>query len=255
MEKEAVLSTNKLCKSFKLGDTEQKVLKELDFEIYKGDFTVIMGASGSGKTTLLYALSGMDKPTDGSVIFAGEQDLAGLTQDKLAQFRSKNCGFVFQQIYLVDSLNVLDNVLVSGLINNRKNKKQVIEKAKEVLKVIGLEESDFKKFPSQLSGGMSQRVAVARAAVTSPMILFADEPTGALDSENSRMVLDILTDLNNKGQSIIMVTHDTRSARRANRILYLKDGKIEDELLLDKYVPNDKNRHAKVKDFLAKQGW
>lgn len=251
---EAILKTQKLCKSFQLGDTEQKVLKELDFEIYKGDFTVIMGASGSGKTTLLYALSGMDKPTSGSVIFAGEQDLAGQTQDMLAKFRSKNCGFVFQQIYLVDSLNVLDNVLVSGLINN-KNKKEVIGKAKDILQTIGLVESDFKKFPSQLSGGMSQRVAVARAAVSSPLIVFADEPTGALDSENSRMVLDILTELNNKGQSIIMVTHDSKSARRANRILYLKDGKIEDELKLGKYTPNDKDRHAKVKEFLTKQGW
>lgn len=251
---EAILKTQKLCKNFTLGDTEQKVLKELDFEIYKGDFTVIMGASGSGKTTLLYALSGMDKPTSGSVVFKGEQDLANLRQDKLAQFRSKNCGFVFQQIYLVDSLNVLDNVLVSGLINN-KNKKEVIEKAKTILKTIGLNESDFKKFPSQLSGGMAQRVAVARAAVSSPLILFADEPTGALDSENSRMVLDILTTLNSQGQNIVMVTHDTMSARRANRILYLKDGKIEGELKLDRYVPNDKERHAKVKEFLTKQGW
>ena len=251
---ESILTTHKLCKSFKLGDTQQKVLKELDFEIRKGDFTVIMGASGSGKTTLLYALSGMDNPTSGSVIFEGGQDLAGLSQDALAKFRGKNCGFVFQQIYLVDSLNVLDNVLVSGLINN-KDKKGVIEKAKEILKMIGIQESDFKKFPSQLSGGMAQRVAVARAAVTSPLILFADEPTGALDSENSRMVLDILTQLNEKGQSIIMVTHDPKSARRANRILYLRDGKIIDELKLDKYVPNDQSRHVKVKEFLAKQGW
>jgi len=237
-----------------VGGTEQKVIKELDFEIYKGDFTVIMGASGSGKSTLLYALSGMDKPTSGSIVFADGGDLATLSQDKLAQFRGKNCGFVFQQIYLVDSLSAIDNVLLSALLI-KQNKKEAIEKAKKTLSAVGITEPDFRKLPSQLSGGMAQRVAVARAAVNAPAVVFADEPTGSLDSENSKMVLDVLTELHNAGQSIIMVTHDPASARRASRILYLRDGHIEDELRLDKYSPNDQTRKAKVKDFLAKQGW
>ena len=251
---ESVLSTKGLVKSFTSGKEEHQILKGLDIDILSGDFTVIMGASGSGKSTLLYALSGMDKPTSGSVIFTGEENLAEMSQDKLAEFRSRNCGFVFQQIYLVDSLSALDNVLLSALLVG-KDKKKAVEDAKSILTTVGIGEEDYRKLPSQLSGGMAQRVGVARAAVTQPKILFADEPTGALNSQNSKVVLDILTELNNQGQSIVMVTHDPRSARRANRILYLRDGQIEDELRLDKYKPEDKIRKDQVNAFLAKQGW
>jgi len=248
-----ILKTDRLCKSFVSGGVEQQILKSLDVAVYDGDFTVIMGASGSGKSTLLYCLSGMDGLSGGSVFF-GDADLAALSQDRLAEFRSKNCGFVFQQIYLVDSLTVLDNVLASGLLGN-KDKKAVLERAKGILGAVGIGEEHYKKFPAQLSGGMAQRVGVARAAVTNPKILFADEPTGALNSQNSRMVLDILTELNNQGQSIVMVTHDPKSARRANRILYLRDGEIHAELKLDKYKPDDQVRKERVKEFLAQQGW
>ena len=249
-----ILKTKKLCKNFQIGEAEQQVLKELDIEIYSGDFTVIMGASGSGKSTLLYALSGMDKPTSGSIQYK-EQNIAELSQDELAVFRSRNCGFVFQQIYLVDSMSVLDNVMLSGLLKN-KDKKAVLAKAKTVLNSVGIADTHFKKFPSQLSGGEAQRAAVARAVVGSPQIVFADEPTGALDSQNSKAVLDVLTELNNQGQSIVMVTHDTYSARRGNRILYLRDGKVEGELKLDKYNQNDDAaRKTKVKEFLSSRGW
>ena len=249
-----ILKTEKLCKNFTIGETEQKVLKELDIEIYDGDFTVIMGASGSGKSTLLYSLSGMDTPTSGNIWF-GEQNIATLSQDELAIFRSKNCGFAFQQIYLVDSMCVLDNVMLSGLLKS-KNKKVVCENAKTLLNAVGIQDTHFKKLPSQLSGGEAQRVAIARAVIGSPHILFADEPTGALDSKNSKSALDVLTELNNKGQSIVMVTHDTYTARRGNRILYLRDGKVEGELSLDKYKPKDEEtRKTKVKEFLSSRGW
>ena len=249
-----IIKTEKLCKNFVIGETEQKVLKELDIEIYAGDFTVIMGASGSGKSTLLYALSGMDKPTSGKIEYES-QNIAVLSQDELAKFRSTNCGFVFQQIYLVDSMSVLDNVMLSGLLKN-KDKKTVLGKAKSLLNSVGIADTHFKKLPSQLSGGEAQRVAVARAVVGSPQILFADEPTGALDSQNSKAVLDVLTELNNQGQSIVMVTHDTYTARRGNRILYLRDGKVEGELKLDKYKAGDDDKRKKdVKQFLNEQGW
>lgn len=251
---EAILKTNKLCKSFSVGGVQQHILKNLDIEIYKGDFTVIMGASGSGKSTLLYALSGMDKPSIGGITYSGGQNIAQLSQDDLADFRSKNCGFVFQQIYLVDSMSVLDNVLLSGLLKN-KDKKRVLIKAKSLLASVGISEDSFKKFPSQLSGGEAQRVAVIRAAINNPALLFADEPTGSLNSENSKAVLDIFTKLNSEGQSIVMVTHDILSAIRANRILYLSDGRIEGELKLDKFVADDDDRKVKVKDFLTGLGW
>lgn len=251
---ETILKTNKLCKTFSSGGVQQHIFKNLDIEIYKGDFTIIMGPSGSGKSTLLYALSGMDKPSLGDVIYAGKYNIANLSQDGLAEFRSKHCGFVFQQIYLVDSMSLLDNVLLSGLLVN-KNKAQVLDKAKKLLTTVGIGENLFSKFPSQVSGGEAQRAGVARAAITNPAVLFADEPTGALNSQNAKIVLDILTQLNRDGQSIVMVTHDINSALRANRIMYLKDGKIEGELRLDKYTGENEERKEKVRDFLAGLGW
>ena len=253
---EAILQTSKLSKSFSSGGVLQHVLKNIDMEIFKEDFTVIMGASGSGKSTLLYALSGMDTPSLGAVTYKGDTELniAALSQDELAEFRSKNCGFVFQQIYLVDSMSVLDNVLLSGLLVN-KNKREVLEIAKKLLKSVGIEDNMFNKFSTQISGGEAQRVGVARAAINNPKILFADEPTGALNSQNSKMVLDVLSELNNLGQSVVMVTHDLNSALRANRILYLKDGQIIGELRIGKFAPADENRKKKVLEFLAGFGW
>ncbi len=251
---EAILATHKLCKSFSTGGVQQHVLKNLDIEIYDGDFTVIMGPSGGGKSTLLYALSGMDTPSIGSVLYRDGNDLAGMSQDRLAEFRSRNCGFVFQQIYLVDSMSVLDNVMLSGLLVS-KDKKSVTAKAKELLTRVHIPPESYKKFPAQLSGGEAQRVAVARAAVTSPKILFADEPTGALNSVNAKAVLDILTGLNADGQSVVMVTHDIISALRGSRVLYLKDGRVEGELRPCAYKGEDEERKARLKDFLSGLGW
>ena len=250
-----ILKTNKLSKSFSNGGVQQHVLKNVDMEIYEQDFTVIMGASGSGKSTLLYALSGMDKPSLGSIIYDGNINIAELSQDELAEFRSKNCGFIFQQIYLVDSMSILDNVLLSGLLADKKNKSEVINKAKELLISVGIDERMFGKFPSQISGGEAQRVGLIRAAITKPKLLFADEPTGALNSHNSENVLNILSELNNKGQSIVMVTHDMASALRATRILYLKDGQITGELKPGKYTPSNEDRKREIKDFLSNYSW
>ncbi|MCQ2494915.1 MAG: ABC transporter ATP-binding protein [Lachnospiraceae bacterium] len=248
-----IIETQKLCKTFSNGGLQQHVLRNIDLEIYEGDFTVIMGASGAGKSTLLYALSGMDKPTLGKVI-VGDSDITKMNTDELALFRRSNCGFVFQQIYLVDSMSILDNVLSAGLLVN-KDRKAVAAKAKEILKAVDIEEHLWKKFPTQISGGEAQRVGIARALINSPKIVFADEPTGALNSKTGRDVLDALTEFNNKGQSIVMVTHDIVSARRGSRVLYVKDGEIAGVCELGKYVPDDKERHSKLSDFLVSMGW
>lgn len=248
-----IIETQKLCKTFSNGGLQQHVLRNIDLEIYEGDFTVIMGASGAGKSTLLYALSGMDKPTLGKVI-VGDSDITKMNTDELALFRRSNCGFVFQQIYLVDSMSILDNVLSAGLLVNR-DRKAVAAKAKEILKAVDIEEHLWKKFPTQISGGEAQRVGIARALINSPKIVFADEPTGALNSKTGRDVLDALTEFNNKGQSIVMVTHDIVSARRGSRVLYVKDGEIAGVCELGKYVPDDKERHSKLSDFLVSMGW
>lgn len=253
MNKEVIIKTEKLSKSFSVGGKQQHVIKNLDMEIYKGDFTVIMGSSGAGKSTLLYALSGMDKPTLGSISYSGKE-ITSMNDDQLAVFRRKHCGFVFQQVHLVDSMSIMDNAISTGMLTGQKQK-VLKDKAEKLFKRVGLEEDLWGKFPSQLSGGEAQRAAMVRAVINDPDVVFADEPTGALNSTGVKAVLDVLTDINKTGQSIVMVTHDITSARRGNRIIYLRDGGIIGECNLGEYVSGDKERHKKIKEFLEDMGW
>ncbi len=269
-KKDRIIYTKDLCKSFNTGNVRQDVLKNLDIEIFKGDFTVIMGNSGSGKSTLLYALSGMDRPTGGEVVYETGQDrkithITGFDNDGLARFRRDHVGFVFQQNYLNDTMSALDNIMVVGLLKNR-DRKKVAARAKELLLRVEIGEGDRDKFPAQMSGGMQQRVAVVRGVINSPEVLFADEPTGALNSQNTENVLGILSDLNREGQSIVMVTHTLAAAERGSRIIYLSDGVISDEAELGEYKGDYKDesnprreeaakRHRKLKAFLQDMGW
>ena len=248
-----IIETKKLCKTFSNGGVQQHVLRNVNLEIYEGDFTIIMGASGAGKSTLLYSLSGMDKPTLGSVAFDGTE-ITKMNTDELAIFRRSHCGFDFQQVYLVESMSVLDNIMAAGLLVY-KDKNTLVKKAGDLLKAVNIDETLWNKFPTQISGGEAQRVGIARSLINDPKLVFADEPTGALNSQTGKAVLDTLTSFNEKGQSIVMVTHDISSARRGNRILYVKDGEIAGECNLGKYVTGDKERHQKLNDFLATMGW
>lgn len=268
VEKEKILTAKDLSKTFSNSSVQQHVLKNLNLSIYKGDFTVIMGNSGSGKSTLLYALSGMDRPSMGTITYFTDDshtEISTYNNDKLAMFRRDHVGFVFQQNYLNDSMSALDNVMICGLLKNT-DRKALTKKAKDLLSSVEIGESDFRKFPTQMSGGMQQRVAVVRGVINSPEVLFADEPTGALNSQNTENVLDILSNLNNEGQSIVMVTHTIKAAERGNRIIYLADGVISDEIDLGPYAgdykdesnPNleiAKERHQKLKNFLQDMGW
>lgn len=251
--KPILLKTEKLCKTFSHGGIQQHVLRNIDLELYNGDFTVIMGASGAGKSTLLYALSGMDTPTLGKITF-GSQVISDFSSDQLAVFRRNHCGFVFQQIYLIDSMSVMDNVLSAGLLVSG-DKRKLVARAEELFRAVGISEETQNKFPTQISGGEAQRVGIVRALINAPEILFADEPTGALNSKTGLDVLNTLTDFHKAGQNVVMVTHDMRSARRGNRILYLNDGVILGELDLGEYVPNDRVRHEKLRAFLKEMGW
>ena len=200
----SIIETKKLCKTFSNGGVQQHVLKNISLEIYDGDFTIIMGASGAGKSTLLYSLSGMDKPTLGSVSFDGTE-ITKMNTDQLAIFRRSHCGFVFQQVYLVESMSVLDNIMAAGLLVY-KDKNTLVKKAGDLLKAVNIDETLWNKFPTQISGGEAQRVGIARALINDPKLVFADEPTGALNSQTGKAVLDTLTRFNEKGQSIVMVT-------------------------------------------------
>jgi len=249
----ALIKTKQLNKAFSIGGREQYVLKDLDMEIYEGDFTVIMGPSGAGKSTLMYALSGMDKPTGGSIRFSGTE-ISTLSNDALACFRRKNCGFVFQQMFLLDNMSIMDNILAAGfLVSNDRG--TIIVRAKQLLGSVGLTEQEWNKFPTQISGGEAQRSSIVRALINQPAVVFADEPTGALNSAAGGAALDALTAVNNSGQSVICVTHDLRTARRGNRVLYIKDGIIGGECDLGPYVSGDRDRHKKLTAFLEDMGW
>jgi len=251
--KDKIISAKNLVKSFGSGNTKQVIINNLDLDIYANDFTVIMGSSGAGKSTLMYLLSGMDKTTSGNIIF-NNKNICKMNNDELAIFRRRSCGFVFQQIYMLDKMSLMDNVLTAGLLVS-KNKKEIVNRARELFSNVNIPEVIYKKNMNQVSGGECQRAGIVRAAINNPSIIFADEPTGALNSENSTAVLDVLTKLNNGGQSIIMVTHDKKSALRGNRIIYLKDGKIFGELILGKYENNDNTRDEKLDKFLKEMGW
>jgi putative ABC transport system ATP-binding protein len=251
--KDVIIEARNLKKSFRTGDTEQTIFENLDLNLYKGDFTIIMGSSGAGKSTLMYALSGMDRPTAGEVVFNGKT-ITSLNDDKLAIFRRRNCGFVFQQIYLLDKMSLMDNVLTASALCDE-SKKEVIKRAGELFDMVNIPEVTRKKFPSQVSGGEAQRAGIVRAVINKPEVLFADEPTGALNSGNSMAVLDVFTKLHNEGQSIVMVTHDKKTALRGNRVLYVRDGKIFGECDLGRYTRDDKEREVRLNNFLAEMGW
>lgn len=250
--KNTIIQTEKLSKSFSNKGSIQHVLRNIDLTLYEGDFTIIMGASGAGKSTLLYALSGMDTPTLGTIHF-DDCCISEYNADELALFRRKHCGFVFQQIYLMDSMSVMDNVLIAAMLIT-KDKKALLQKAKELFEAVGIDEATQAKFPTQISGGEAQRVGIVRALMNHPQVLFADEPTGALNSKTGLEVLNTLSDFHRQGQSIVMVTHDIQSALRGNRILYLKDGVIMGECHLGKYEES-KKRREQLTAFLNDMGW
>ena len=252
--KQVILSANGLCKSFAHNGGQIHVLSQIDLELYEGDFTVVMGASGSGKSTMLYTLSGMDRATAGQVIYGGE-NIVDAKEKKLASLRHSDFGFIFQQMHLVSNLSLFENIAVPGYLNKRKTASRVRERAEELLEQMGI--AHLKShLPSQVSGGEQQRCAIARAVIHNPRLLFADEPTGELKKKSTTEVLDLLTSLNQSGQSILMVTHEIRAALRATRLLYLEDGKVVGELPLPDYSPEEeKSREAQVNAWLSAMEW
>lgn len=250
--KNVIIRTTKLCKSFVTGKTSNNVLRNIDLEIYEGDFTIIMGSSGSGKSTLLYAISTMDRPTSGKVLLL-DHDVTAMSQKEIAQIRKKEISFVFQSMNLLSELNAYENIAYCGYGTD--SKENINKRTSQLLELLELSDS-AQKYPSELSGGQQQRVSIGRALIGGAKVIFGDEPTGALNSSMGRQVLDIFTKLNNDGQSIVMVTHDIKAAARASRLLYLSDGKINGELILGKYTPEEKRaREEKIFTFLNEHNW
>lgn len=201
------------------------MLKDISFEVQKGEFVAIMGKSGSGKSTLLYLLSTMDTDYEGNIAINGTE-VTGLSQNELARFRNEHIGFVFQFHFLLPEFTVLDNVMLPALKLGKKSKAEIEHKALELLDLLGIREQESKS-AAKISGGQQQRVAIARALINSPAIIMGDEPTGNLDSKNTRIVFDIFRQLaREQGQTIIAVTHDDEFAANCDRIIELEDGML-----------------------------
>lgn len=229
MSNEVLLKTENVYKSYKLGPDRVKVLKGANLTVKKGEFVAIIGASGSGKSTLLHILGALDKPDKGTVKFDG-QDLNQMPARELNRFRNKKVGFVFQFYHLLDELNILENVYLPCMAGTSVpgwllRGKWAKNRAKELLDRLGLSQR-MKHKPYQLSGGERQRVAIGRALMNEPVLLLADEPTGNLDSATGNSILEVLEDLNRAGQTIVMVTHDDRIAKRAGKVIKIIDGEI-----------------------------
>lgn len=252
--KEILLSAKDISKSFAKAAEASPVLDHVTVDIYKDDFTIVMGPSGAGKSTLLYALSGMDRVSSGKVVYKGKV-ISRLKEKQMAKIRSHEFGFVFQQTHLVSNLTLYENVAVAGYLRKDKPAEETERRAEALLEQMNVNGAK-NRMPSEVSGGEAQRAAIARAMIHEPGIVFADEPTGALNRQNTGEVLNLLTSLNKEGQSILMVTHDLRAAIRGTRILYLEDGRIRDELELPVYNPDDeKERETTVNEWLASFRW
>ena len=214
-------------KYYRVGKEKFHVLKSLNIDIEEGDFVMIMGKSGSGKTTLLNVLAFLDKFDDGSYFFNFE-NVSNLNENQRSIFRNKHIGFIFQQFNLIETLNIYQNIELPLIYDGKLNKSERENIIKEKLKQVGLLDK-IKSMPLQLSGGQQQRVAIARSLVNNPKLIFADEPTGALDSETSTDIMNLLKDLNNQGKTIIMVTHDADLIKYATKVIRLKDGVLYEE--------------------------
>lgn len=249
--KHEIIKAVKLCKTYYTGAEQFHAIQNVDLEIYQSDFTVIMGDSGSGKSTLLYLLSGLDNITVGEVYFKGKR-IDQYSDSKIAKFRANSIGYIYQGIHLVPDLTIFENITFPGYIAGHK-KKEVEKRALELMKDMGIEKL-ASRLPSQVSGGQQQRAAIARAMINRPEVIFADEPTGSLNHEFGLAILDLFTQLNSKGQSVVMVTHDMKAACRADRIIFVKDGKVDGILQLGKYAAEDKKaREYMIFSFLARK--
>jgi len=221
----AAIEGQNIVKQYRVGTVDTPVLRDISLKIARGEFVSIMGPSGSGKSTLLYILSGLDMPTKGSVLLNG-RDISGLDDAKKSIMRRRNIGFVFQFYNLIPNLNVEENIMLPVLLDG-KDMKRYKRKLDDILDVVGLSERR-RHTPRELSGGQQQRVAIARALINDPDIIFADEPTGNLDSKSGAEILALLREINREqGKTVLMVTHSEDAAQYGNRMIYVRDGVVE----------------------------
>lgn len=244
----AILEVNNLKKVYttRFGGNQVQALSDVTFSVEEGEYVAIMGESGSGKTTLLNILAALDKATEGQVLLGG-RDLSRIREKELSAFRRKNLGFVFQDFNLLDNFNIQDNIFLPLVLAGKKYN-EMNERLQPIAEKLGIEKI-LEKYPYEVSGGQKQRAAVARALITGPQLILADEPTGALDSKAAESLLKMFKNINQSGQTILMVTHSIKAASCAKRVLFIKDGQVFHQLY--KGSGTDEEMYQKISDTLT----
>ncbi len=251
-----ILEVKDLCKTYVVNKRQNNVLKNVNFTVSEGEMVAVMGPSGSGKSTLLYAVSGMDSITAGEVNFC-EKNIAKMNQKELADLRLDEMGFIFQQMYMLKNLTVLDNIILPATQSkkNTESRKETVSRGEELMRkldIIEVADNDI----NEVSGGQLQRACICRSMINNPKVLFADEPTGALNRTASNEVMEELVKLNKEGTTIMMVTHDAKVAAKCSRVLYIVDGNIKGEYTspTDENV-QEKERERLLNNWLMELGW
>ena len=259
MAAENVIEVRDLCKTYITNKRQLNVLRNVSFTITSGEMVAVMGPSGSGKSTLLYSVSGMDKATAGEVFFCG-QDITKLPDNKMAEIRLDEMGFIFQQMYMMKNLTVFDNVILPAMQSKKlhESRKETKARGEELMRKFGIidtAENDI----NEVSGGQLQRACIARSMINKPRIIFADEPTGALNRSSSDEVMKEMVRINNEGATIMLVTHDAKVAAKCTRVLFIVDGNIKGEYELGKFDDTDeaviKSRERHLNEWLMEMGW
>ncbi|MDF2541107.1 MAG: transporter ATP-binding protein [Herbinix sp.] len=254
-----ILEVKDLCKTYIVNKRQNNILRNLNFQMEEGDFVAVMGPSGSGKSTMLYTVSGMDRLTAGEVTLGGKT-ISILPEKKMSEVRLNEMGFIFQQMHMLRNLSIYDNIIISayhsGLGRTREGRTKINQYALELMKkldIIDIADNDI----TEVSGGQLQRACICRALINRPKMIFADEPTGALNSKAAKEVMDELNKLNREGSTILLVTHDVKVAAKTDKVLYIMDGNIEGEFTLGKYSNEStmKERERILNSWLLDMGW
>ncbi|MBQ3920186.1 MAG: ABC transporter ATP-binding protein [Oscillospiraceae bacterium] len=250
----AVLEVRDLCRTYVVNKRQNHVLRNVSFTVNEGEMVAVMGPSGSGKSTLLYTVSGMDRMTSGKVDFCG-RDISSLSEDELAELRLDDMGFIFQQMYMLKNLTVLDNIILPA-VKSRRNKasrREKTERGRELMHKLGIADIADNDI-NEVSGGQLQRACICRSMMNRPKMLFADEPTGALNRTSSEEVMAELAKLNEEGTTIMLVTHDAKVAAKCTRVLFIVDGNIKGEFGIDRAEPL-RDRERALNNWLMEMGW
>ena len=250
-----ILEVKDLCKTYITNKRQNNVLKNVNFTVSEGEMVAIMGPSGSGKSTLLYTVSGMDAITSGQVVFCGK-DIARMGQKELADLRLNDMGFIFQQMYMLKNLTVQDNILLPAVQSGKESRKELLQRGQDLMRKLGIVEIADNDI-NEVSGGQLQRACICRSMINNPRMIFADEPTGALNRASSGEVMEELAKLNAEGTTIMMVTHDAKVAAKCTRVLYIVDGNIKGEYNLGRCesASQIRERERALNNWLMEMGW